>query len=309
MKKKKQIISLLTDWGKSQKDMFSNYENVKLKTLGLLNNETINKDNIKVKKPIRFFKFGLAISSSLIVLLYTFHWLTSPILPKVVSGPTGLESGSFLSKSSNTITASDFGIEYSSSVGLGNRRETPLSKVVDTVDEIFSSQPTTVPAIDTREYSKFYYQAGIKTRQVESIANRVQTIVRGYNGRVDSSSINKKNAYISFVIPKKSFELFKDEVAYLVGDRFITVSSNSQNLLGQKINIEDNTKTASSSLANYQTQKTDLTDKHNKTITNYQTQLNYYSSQIWSLQQTLKNTTSTSEKADLNNKINLANYQ
>jgi hypothetical protein len=162
---------------------------------------------------------------------------------------------------------------------------------------------------DTREYLKVFYQTTIKSRAVDTLAGRIQTIIRGYGGRVDSASANKKYAYISFIVPKKLYEAFRTELKGLVGERFIDEYVSSQNYLPQKVSIEDNTKTASSTLVDYQTEKKNLTDKHNKTIADYQKQVNYYSSQVWSLQQEYKNTTSTSKQATLQSQINYANSE
>lgn len=304
MKNKKQILKLFSDWGKLQQGQFKDHQNAKLKITALIDSSAMNEQ--KIKKPVRLVRFGLALGMAVIALFLVTNWLINPMDPISTLKQYSQKSDT---NSAREITSLDLGVSYNSNAGSGVLEKKVTNEIAPIANDMIGYYHPTPSVTDTREYLKYYYQANIKTRQVNQIVSWVQTIVRGYGGRVDSSSVNDKNAYISFVVPKKSFELFKNEIESLVGDRFITVSSNSQNLLLNKINIENNTKIASSSLSDYQTQKKTLTDEHNKIVAGYTTQLNYYSGQVWSFQQELKNTTSTVLQTELNKKITTANYQ
>lgn len=127
---------------------------------------------------------------------------------------------------------------------------------------------------DAREFSKINYNANIKTRDVEDISTRILTTVRGYGGRVDNASIAEKYASISFVVPKDNLVQFKTEIKGLVGKKFYVESLHIQNLLPQKVGLEDSTKTYAKLLSDAQDKLKDLNAKHAKTIADLQRQLN-----------------------------------
>lgn len=295
MKNKKQIIEIFKRWGQSKQRFFDDHNDVKTRLLNSLKSS----EKVRVHGSWPWFRMGVVAGACAVLLLLVFSENVSyPLSPLSRTAKDYQVSGGSQSASvppttaSKEVAANDLGVSYSS--------YEPIS---------YWNRSPDVNYKDSREYLKVYYQATIQTRKVDIIANRAQTTVRGYGGRIDSSSISKKSAYISFVVPKKSFEAFKTELKSLVGARFIAENLNSQNLLSQKVSIEDQTKTASSSIADYQSQKKDLTDKHNKTVAGYQSQLNYYSNQIWNAQQELKKTTSTALQAELQTRINSANNE
>lgn len=97
---------------------------------------------------------------------------------------------------------------------------------------------TTLNANDTREYNKIYYNASMQTRDVPKLVKRVETVVRGHDGRVDSITSADKYGSVGFVIPQSEYDQFRDELESLVNARFLKVSINSQNMLPQKQAIE-----------------------------------------------------------------------
>ena len=84
-----------------------------------------------------------------------------------------------------------------------------------------------------------YFGMTIKTRKVEDKAEHAATIIRGHSGRVNTMNTSKKNAYISFDMPKSEFEAMKDEPRELAGTRFIEENVRADNLLPQKQEIEN----------------------------------------------------------------------
>jgi len=110
-----------------------------------------------------------------------------------------------------------------------------------------------VPITDTREFLKTYYKASMQTRDVSALTRRVETTVRGYDGRIDNESSAEKYGYVSFVLPQAKYETFRAELESLVSSRFLKVNISSQNLLSQKVGIEEQQKQADSKLANYMT--------------------------------------------------------
>ena len=129
-------------------------------------------------------------------------------------------------------------------------------------------------AQDTREFLKYDYYATLNTRKVQQTSDRLQTIVRGHGGRIDSIAVQEKFGSISFVIPKSSFEAFKNEVKGLVHVKFYEERVNGQNLLPEKVAIEDSAKSAQELLASLESELATLSKQHNAEITGLQKQLN-----------------------------------
>ncbi|OGG61942.1 hypothetical protein A3I46_01880 [Candidatus Kaiserbacteria bacterium RIFCSPLOWO2_02_FULL_54_13] len=119
-----------------------------------------------------------------------------------------------------------------------------------------------VPITDTREFLKVYYNATMRTRDVPTLTRRVETTVRGYDGRIDSESSSEKYGYVSFALPQAKYDAFRTELEGLVGKRFITLNITSQNLLSQKVSIEEQEMQANTALADYKTARQKIVSAH-----------------------------------------------
>jgi hypothetical protein len=126
---------------------------------------------------------------------------------------------------------------------------------------------------DTREFLKINYGAQMKTRDVKGLTRRVETTVRGYDGRIDSESTSPEASYVSFVVPQSKYESFRTELEGLVGSRFLEVSISSQNRLGEKQSIEEQAKSASATLASYQATRDSLVAAHTSRVKSLQAQI------------------------------------
>lgn len=140
-----------------------------------------------------------------------------------------------------------------------------------------------VPITDTREFTKVNYNASMQTRDVQGLTQRVSTTVRGHGGRVDAESSAEKYGYITFSLPESQYEAFRSEVESLVGSKFLSVNVSSQNLLPQKVSIEDQQKQASTTLAEYQTTRQKLTSDHASNVRSIQASITAYTNQLASL--------------------------
>lgn len=123
-----------------------------------------------------------------------------------------------------------------------------------------------VPATDTREFLKIYYNAVMRTRDVPALTRRVETTVRGYEGRIDAESSAEKYGYVSFALPQVRYDAFRTELEALVGSRFLTVDISSQNLLSQKVSIEEQEKQADAALADYKAARERLVVAHTTAV-------------------------------------------
>src|SRR3989344_2365994 len=174
-----------------------------------------------------------------------------------VSGPGGPYPVTMMGRS--------VGVGYSESSGA----VPPMAAGVPSRNGSVSSMPVyypypspDVPVTDTREFLKIYYNASLRTRDVPGTTRRVETTVRGYDGRIDQQSSSEKYGYVSFALPQSKYDAFRAELEGLVGSRFLTVNISSQNLLSQKVSIEEQQKQADTSLAEYQSARQRLVNAH-----------------------------------------------
>jgi len=128
-----------------------------------------------------------------------------------------------------------------------------------------------VPITDTREFLKIYYNASMQTRDVPALTRRVETTVRGYNGRIDNESSAEKYGYVSFALSQAKYDAFRDELEDLVDSRFLKVNISSQNLLSQKVSIEEQQKQADSALTDYKTARQKIVNAHTSAVQALQT--------------------------------------
>ena len=155
--------------------------------------------------------------------------------------------------------------------------------------------PDNPPISDTREFLKTDYDATIKTRHVQDIGRHIQTMIRGYDGRIDSASLREEYGNISFVIPKKNLADVSADISSLVGNKFIIEGLTTQNMLSQKRAIEDATVSNSAELKNLEAKQTELTNTHTKTLQNLNFQLSDINHQIFNVNQQIATTENKDE--------------
>lgn len=119
-----------------------------------------------------------------------------------------------------------------------------------------------VPVTDMREYLKMYYSATLQTRDAQALTHRVETTVRGHGGRIDQQSSSPKYGYVSFAIPQNKFDAFRTELENFVDSRFLAINISTQNLLSQKVSIEEQQKQATTALADYKSARQKLVSAH-----------------------------------------------
>ena len=142
------------------------------------------------------------------------------------------------------------------------------------LEKILPNPQYDAPITDTREFLKTNYYSTIRSRHVIEQAGRVQTIIRGFGGRVDSQSSSEKSGYISFAVPADKFELFRSEIKSLARGKFYIEQTYSENFLPQKQSIEEQQGQISSDLGRLYTEREVLQASHQKTVANLQYQVN-----------------------------------
>jgi len=149
----------------------------------------------------------------------------------------------------------------------------------------YVSMPTTYvsggsPITDKREFLKTYYNANIKTRNVSDTKNKVELIVRGFGGRVDSSSAGEKNGYISFAIPAEQLSIFKEQMKSLGLGKLYTEELSSENLLPQKQYIEGEKAQTEKTLTSLKNDRAQIIKNHNQIVNSYQLRINDINKEI-----------------------------
>ncbi|MBP6859694.1 MAG: DUF4349 domain-containing protein [Candidatus Magasanikbacteria bacterium] len=280
----------LRKWGKGKQYMPANALDMKNRVFSFV--------PVVKPKPSRFFIGALSGVLAVLLLFVGNEFLKSkpttsvPSAPQYYTGGCGAGETCDLSAPFMAVADGELGIQSGAETGLGASDIRTSHPIVAKVADLFSSAANTPVEIqDTREFLQYGYQANIKTRKVKSITNRLQTIVRGYGGRVDSFSFNDKFGSLHFVIPKSSLDAFKNEVGSLVNYRFYSESIQAQNLLPEKISIEQSTDATNESLYRIQQELTSTTNNHKGVLANLQKQLNSTTNRINTLRR--EYTTST----------------
>ncbi|NVN97178.1 hypothetical protein HXX01_03025 [Candidatus Nomurabacteria bacterium] len=132
-------------------------------------------------------------------------------------------------------------------------------------DDNYRYQNQNPSITDTREFLKTSYNSTLKTRDVSGVTTQVKNTIKAADGRVDNFYSSEKYGRISFVVAKSKFEAFKNEIEGIVHKKLYTESISSENLLGEKQGIEGQLSDANQSLDSLISQRTELTNSHNKT--------------------------------------------
>lgn len=274
-------------WGKAQQK--NPARNVEMKNVALFSLKPSQK---KASRYFHWAQYVMSVVTVLGVVVVTGHITLNRMHMATSSGPGG-SVGSTIAPVAYDVSLESSSAAQDSAYNLA--REYPLPE-----QEIGRFKKN---VSDTREFLKTYYQATLRTRQVAKLATHIQTMARGYGGRVDNISVNKESAYISFVVPKDKFAMFADELRTLVKPKFIEEIISAQNLLPEKQQIEKRTDVAEQTLSSVKKQRQELVDNHSVVVANLQKRINNYSAQINGLHNQFAATTSTERQQAISNQI------
>jgi len=165
---------------------------------------------------------------------------------------------------------------------------------------------------DTREFTKKSFNATLKTREVEDTSKKVEVLIKGMDGRIDSSSISEQYGNISFVIPKSNLDDFETQLRTYTNAKFYSQSISSQNLLNEKQNLERNQGETKNSISALTTQQKQAETDYTASSKVIKTEINTKNSQLTALKNNilkkesdLSSATSTIIQADLYNQLAL----
>lgn len=268
------IENLLLGWGHSQQQLPSQSEDIKAKILaGFSANKSVIKQSSSPKFNFAWLSLALAgfaaITFFVIPSLKTAEQVKQTWISPVVSNIGSSVPAPMADESEQALS-----VPMRNNLGSGSSEMWPQPLL----------PPQTAPSGDTREFLKTAYSASIQTRNVQNLTNRIQTAIRGFGGRVDLSSNSTQSGFIGFVIPTGQLEAFKQEIKGLINYRFYSETAQTQNLLPQKLELEDRQTQTNSTLAQLQSDKNQLTQSHNRAAASLNLQIRTASKQLADLQ-------------------------
>ena len=130
--------------------------------------------------------------------------------------------------------------------------------------QYYNDQNNNGNVTDTRDFSKKSFSATLKTRAVDEVARQITKLIKSKDGRIDSSDISEESGYISFVIPKSNLDDFEGEIKTFVNKNLYSQRIISQNLLGEKKNLERNQEATSNTISSLESSKNSLKNQYVK---------------------------------------------
>ncbi|MBL8031159.1 MAG: hypothetical protein JNK33_02450 [Candidatus Doudnabacteria bacterium] len=251
MKKLHTIEQELAEWGKANRGLPSNAAMVKQQFISRAAARAGEQDSRQVRR-VPWFSFAL---TGLAVVAFV---ILSPQADKGLLPQAATREQSFIAQPD----ADTFSMQAAA--------PTVMS---DAGSSMLKAAPQEVTIEDTRQFLKTDYGAYVKTRKVGALSEQLQILVRGLSGRIDSASSSEQTGYVSFVLPAEKLESFRTQLKSLAREKFVNEHVQIENLLSQKVNIEEQTKDVEQQLAQLQVNKNELTDAHNQTVAALQAQL------------------------------------
>ncbi len=270
----KTIEQILISWGRAQQSLPQNHEVLKDRLLASLNIATT-----AAKPEARAMAGPLWLSLTFAGLAIIAFIILSPGNERLVTPQSSLNQTLQVDSSTTDSAPPTAGSPLAGSIN-----ESMPQSSYKMAPEIYPLPTPEVPSADTREFLKTDYSASLKTRHVSELTERLQTTVRGFGGRIDSSNSSEKFGYVNFVVPASRFDAFRNEVKTFVGAKFLTEQISSQNLLPEKRSIEDQQIKIQKLLSELNSNRDQLTATHNKAVSLLQGQINAINKQLETVQ-------------------------
>lgn len=215
-----------------------------------------------------WYKKRLIVNSISLVILFVFYFFFSLSQNMVGIGqggsvPIPALSGSYSTNTSRTMMPDFYRNDYNN---YGNNN---------------------VNISDTREFIKKTFSATLKIREVESTAKKVEVLIKGMDGRIDSSNVSTQYGYFTFVIPKSKLDEFELQLRTYTNVKFYSQQVSSQNLLNEKQNLERNQDTTKNSISSLTTQQKQISDDFTKTSKTLKEELSTKNTQLKTIQNTI----------------------
>ena len=288
------IENLLSDWGRTQRQMPLNSQTLKSEILAKL---PLSNSDVALPKTSRIPWLPLAFAGMAVISFI----ILSPAKKNPITGTLTNYFADDSSRQNILEAPQDYVKEKDGTANLENsQRKSEAGSMapssgISAPDSYAPSYPYYPPQpqpevpITDNQFLKTDYRASVKTHNVQKMTAQLQTTVRGFDGRIDAVNSSEKYGFISFVVPESRFAAFQAEVKALAGERFILENTSTENLLPEKRSIEEQITTAQSTLAQLNSDKEKLIASHNKIVSQIQGQLKQIANQIADLQIQLAN--------------------
>lgn len=253
------IHQLLTSWGQKQRQLPLQHDQLKNNLMSQLPPATPHLAT--ASQPMPWLSLALTGVAVILFIATSPTFKTSRYKDTPTNGNTSRDS--VLRPADEKSISTDLGLATGSSGFVG------MPSIIDPSPYPFPIPSPDVPITDTREFIKTNYNATMRTREVETLIQRVQTTIRGFGGRVDSSSSSKERGYVTFAVPANSFEVFRTQIKDLVPNAFFSEQTYTQNLLPQKQSIEQQLAQIEKIISQLNLDKERLTAAHNQTVATF----------------------------------------
>ena len=299
MKNRKDIHSLFTSWGAGERKLPGRNDELKQAVLARMPSGPRPAPVPAYRLPWLSFAFGA-------LAVFTFlaggpaDKLSNPAMGTMSADVADSDGGVTLAMAPQPpMMARNAAMEVEADMAVSNQAQTFMAPgyaakgggmaVPEYYPQPYPYQDPSVPITDTREFLRTDYNASIRTREVQELTRRTETTVRGFGGRIDSSSASEKWGSVSFAVPASKFEAFRDEVESFVGKRFITVETRAENMLPQKQSIEEQRAQVEKNAADLRIQRKNLIAGHTGTVASLQMKLSNVAVELTSLRAELTN--------------------
>ncbi|KKR45400.1 MAG: hypothetical protein A3G47_02145 [Candidatus Zambryskibacteria bacterium RIFCSPLOWO2_12_FULL_39_45] len=264
MNNRQTIHDILNDWGKSKQRSPESNDSMKSMVLNKLPNNSVK--TFKTPTPLPWLSFAFTTMAILVVMGNSVNYSTKTLITPnyTTSSSDAMESSA---QSKNSIMP-DYYPRY------GYPGESPIS--------------------DGREFLKTHYNSTLRTRHVTNTKTRIETIVRGFGGRIDGSSSAERYGYIGFALPANKLELFRQEIKDIFGEKLYIEQISTENLLPQKQSIEAEQTQTEKYITGLKSERNQVINSHNSTATSLQSKINAINTEITRLE--IENQTATQQR-------------
>ena len=290
----------LTDWGKAKQEMPQNPELMKSQVMAKLSSAPMKPERAPMHLPWMSMAFaGLAALVLIFSSVQNNHFASTGTLSQPISNSTGNLAQNQIqdatpkrelnpaAKSAPAYPSTAPNAAVSGNAGSALQENAAPGMPIDNTQPYYPPVPPTttdVPSKDNREYLKTSYSADIKTRNVQNLSAQIQTTIVGLDGRVDQTNDSQDSGYISFVVPADKLAVFKTQIKNLAGARFYTETQSSENLLSQKVQIENQQTDTQKSLDQLNASLTQLNQTHTQTVASLRGQISSANASLKALQ-------------------------
>lgn len=263
MNHKKNIHEILNEWGRHERRLPKQSDALKARVLG----QCVSLQGATLAKPRAMSNLSLALTG-LGALLLILPALAPQATPTPFSTPMAIQQ-EYLANPT----------EEKRAVPLNTQIHTQtfspsVSKPMQHRDAAVDISSKEIPISDPREFLKTDYRATVRTRHVARDTERIRTVIRGFDGRIDRAEYSREWGSITFVLPAQQLSAFREELGTIMGARFVEESVARENLLPEKQALDARRGELSSTLETLNKSREDLSRAHARAINSIQNNIN-----------------------------------